>query len=187
MTLNERHSSCKRLQSEIRLFRREETVVEPRDYSLTGLDARRAVRNGLAQAQWYSCPIDRQELKALMRRRNGPAVRDTLIWLSALAACGVLAFHFRGHWAALPFFALYGVLYGGASDSRWHECVHGTAFKSDWLNETVYLIPCCMMLREPTVWRWSHARHNTDTLLLRLIFPRPMRAAGRRTVRSSRP
>ena len=54
-------------------------MLERRDYSLTGPDAQRAVQNGLAQAQWYSCPIGRQELKALMRRRNGPGIRDTLI------------------------------------------------------------------------------------------------------------
>jgi fatty acid desaturase len=152
-------------------------VVEPRDYSLTGLDATRALQSGLAQARWYSCPIERQQLKSLMRRRNGPAVRDTFIWLSAMVVCGVLAFHFWGHWAAAPFFALYGVLYGGASDSRWHECAHGTAFKTDWMNEAVYLIACVLMLREPTVWRWSHARHHTDTLIVgrdpEISNPRP--------------
>jgi fatty acid desaturase len=157
-------------------------VSESRDYSLTGEDAKSAVLNGLAQAQWFACPIDRTVLKALMRRRNGPAVRDTLIWLAALAASGALAFHFRGHWTAIPFFAIYGVLYGSASDSRWHECGHGTAFKSDWMNDTVYLIACVMMLREPMVWRWSHARHHTDTLVVgrdpEIAIQRPVSLLG---------
>ena len=157
-------------------------MLERRNYSLTGPDALRAVQSGLAQAQWYSCPIGRQDLKALMRRRNGPGIRDTLIWLTAMALCGVLAFHFRGHWAALPWFALYGVLYGGASDSRWHECVHGTAFRTDWMNEAVYLLACLMMLREPTVWRWSHMRHHTDTLIVgrdpEISNPRPTNFFG---------
>jgi fatty acid desaturase len=159
-----------------------ELVLERRDYSLSGLDAKRAMQQGLAQAQWYCCPINRRELKTLMQRRNGPAVRDTLIWLSAMAVCGVVGFHFWGHWTAIPFFAAYGVLYGSASDSRWHECGHGTAFKTDWMNEAVYLIACIMMLREPTVWRWSHARHHTDTLIVgrdpEIAHPRPTDVLG---------
>lgn len=141
-------------------------VAERRDYGLTGRDAQLAVERGLAQAQWYCCPVDRKELKELMRRRDGPAVRDTLIWLSAMGISGGLAFHFWGQWAAIPFFAVYGILYGSASDSRWHESVHGTAFKTRWINETVYLLSCIMIIREPTVWRWSHARHHTDTMIV---------------------
>ena len=65
----------------------------------------------------------------------------------------------------LPFFC-YGVLYGSASDSRWHECGHGTAFKTHWMNDAVYQIASFMMMREPTVWRWSHTRHHTDTIIV---------------------
>lgn len=137
-----------------------------RDYNLTGREAQLAVQNGLAHAQWYTCPVDRKDLKDLMRRRDWPAVRDTLIWFSTMAVCGVLAFHFWGHWTSVPFFVVYGVLYGSSSDSRWHECGHGTAFKTRWLNEAVYLIACVMIVREPTIWRWSHARHHTDTLIV---------------------
>lgn len=143
-----------------------ETVGERRDYSLTGRDAQLAVERGLAQAQWYCSPVERKQMKELMRRRDWPAVRDTLVWLSSMGVCGALAFHFWGHWAAVPFFVGYGVLYGSASDSRWHECVHGTAFKTRWINEAVYLLSCVMIVREPTVWRWSHARHHTDTMIV---------------------
>jgi fatty acid desaturase len=157
-------------------------VRKRRDYSLTGPDSKRALQLGLAQATWYSFPLGRQELKNLMRRRNGPGIRDTLIWLCALALTAALAFHYWGHWTAVPFFAFYGVLYGSASDSRWHECAHGTAFKSDWMNEAVYLIACVMMFREPTVWRWSHARHHTDTLIVgrdpEIAHPRPTDVLG---------
>ena len=139
---------------------------ERRDYDLTGADARLAVERGLAQAHWYSPPIERRHLKELMRRTDGPAIRDTLLWLALMGIFGGLAFHFWGRWAAVPFFVVYGVLYGSASDSRWHECVHGTPFRTRWLNETLYLLSCIMMVREPTVWRWSHMRHHTDTLIV---------------------
>jgi fatty acid desaturase len=141
-------------------------VVQGRDYSLTGHESALAVERGLATAQWYSCPVDRKLLKSLMRRSDGPAIRDTLIWLGAMVAAALAAIHFWGSWAAVPFFLIYGVLYGSASDSRWHECSHGTAFKRQWLNEGVYWIACVMIVREPVIWRWSHARHHTDTLIV---------------------
>jgi len=148
-----------------------------RDYSLVGAEARRAVEAGLAGASWYACPIPRKELKELMRRSDGPAIRDTLIWFAALAVSGALGCYFWGSWWAVPFFAAYGVLYGSASDSRWHECGHGTAFKTRWMNDAVYHIACFMILREPTVWRWSHTRHHTDTIIVgrdpEIAAPRP--------------
>jgi fatty acid desaturase len=136
----------------------------------------------LAQAKWYLPPIERHELKTLMRRRNGPAIRDTLIWLASMAICAALAVKFWGHWFAIPFFIVYGFLYGSASDSRWHETAHGTAFETDWMNDAVHLLACVMIMREPVVWRWSHARHHTDTLIVgrdpEIAHPRPTNVAG---------
>lgn len=137
-----------------------------RDYSLIGRDGQLAVEKGLAGADWYRSPIPRKRLKELMQRRDGPAIRDTLIWFAALGLTGGLAWHFWGSWWAVPFFAAYGVPYGSSSDSRWHECGHGTAFRTRWLNDAVYQIACVMVLREPTVWRRSHTRHHTDTLIV---------------------
>ena len=151
--------------------------ITRRDYSLIGRDAKLAVETGLSAAQWYSCPIPRKELKELMKRKDGPAIRDTLIWFASLAVTGGLGYYFWGSWAAVPFFALYGVLYGSASDSRWHECGHGTAFKTRWMNDALYGVASFMILREPTIWRWSHTRHHTDTIIVgrdpEIITPRP--------------
>jgi fatty acid desaturase len=63
-------------------------------------------------------------------------------------------------------FLAYGVLYGSGGDSRWHECGHGTAFKTLWKNEAVYQIASFMMMRNPAIWLWSHARHHTDTIII---------------------
>lgn len=140
--------------------------MERRDYSLVGAEAQRAEARGLASAEWYAHPIPRKALKALMRRKDGPAIRDTAIWLGTMLVCAVAGVHFWGSWLAVPFFIVYGVLYGSASDSRWHECGHGTAFKTAWMNNAVYQLACFMILREPTVWRWSHTRHHTDTIIV---------------------
>jgi fatty acid desaturase len=140
--------------------------VTPRDYSLVGRDAKLAEELGLASAQWYQCPIPRKRLKELMQRRDQPAIRDTIVWILAFLATGGIAAHLFPSWWSLPFFLAYGVLYGSSSDSRWHECSHGTAFKTQWMNDAVYHIACFMIMREPTVWRWSHTRHHTDTIIV---------------------
>ena len=137
-----------------------------RDYSLLGRDAEAAVANGLAAAEWYHTDIPRKEMKALMQRSDGPAIRDTAIWLGTMLVTGAAGIWFWGTWWAVPFFLIYGVLYGSASDSRWHECGHGTAFKTMWMNDAVYQIACFMIMRNPVTWRWSHTRHHTDTVIV---------------------
>ncbi len=148
-----------------------------RDYSLLGPDGAAAVERGLASATWFACPVPRKRMKELMRRDDAPAIRDTLVWFASLALFGTLGCLSWGHWWAVPLFAVYGVLYGSASDSRWHECGHGTAFKTRWMNDALYQLASFMVLREPTVWRWSHARHHTDTIVVgrdpEIGVPRP--------------
>ena len=45
------------------------------------------------------------------------------------------------------------------------------------MNDVVYQIACFMILREPEIWRWSHTRHHTDTIIVgrdpEIIQPRP--------------
>jgi fatty acid desaturase len=148
-----------------------------RDYSLTGPEAARAVEKGLASATWYQCPVPRKRMKELMQRRDAPALRDTLLWFALLAITAAGGIVFWGSWACVPCFFAYGVLYGTASNPRWHECGHGTAFKTRWMNDAVYQVACFMILFEPQVWRWSHARHHTDTIVVgrdpEIVEPRP--------------
>jgi MocE subfamily Rieske [2Fe-2S] domain protein len=136
------------------------------DYSLVGANAKRAVERGLAEAEWYQTPVPRAKLRALLERRDGPALRDTALWfaLLALTAWGTVALW--GTWWVVPIYGLYAVLYATASDSRWHECGHGTAFKTDWLNNLIYELSSFMVLRESVVWRWSHTRHHSDTIIV---------------------
>ena len=137
-----------------------------RDYSLLGPDGQRAVQTGLAAAEWYHTDIPRKDMKALMQRVDGPAIRDTLILYGAMIALAVAGWVLWPSLWSAPFWLAYGVLYGSASDSRWHECQHGTAFKTRWMNEVVYQIACFMIVRNPHTWRWSHARHHTDTYIV---------------------
>lgn len=147
------------------------------DYSLTGENAARAIERGLAEADWYQCPVPRAEMRKLLERRDGPAIRDTLIWFALLFgfATGTILL-WGSWWAAIPYLC-YAAIYASSSDSRWHECGHGTAFKTDWMNNALYEIASFMVMRESTVWRWSHTRHHSDTIIVgrdpEISVPRP--------------
>lgn len=75
-----------------------------------------------------------------MKRKEGPAVRDTFIWIAVLIGVGYIAYCFWGTWWAIPAFFVYGAFYASPGDSRWHECGHGTAFKTFWMNDTIYQV-----------------------------------------------
>ncbi|MEO0793865.1 MAG: NADH:ubiquinone reductase (Na(+)-transporting) subunit F [Verrucomicrobiota bacterium] len=151
--------------------------VQPMDYSLIGTESKRAIEQGLAEADWYTTPIPREELKQLLTRRDWPAIRDCFIYFGLIAFFGVATYSLWGSWwAFLPMMA-YGILWASASDARWHESSHGTAFKTDWLNNLLYEVASFMVLRESVPWRWSHTRHHSDTIIVgrdpEIAVPRP--------------
>jgi MocE subfamily Rieske [2Fe-2S] domain protein len=152
------------------------------DYSLTGENAVRAVERGLAEAEWYQCPVPRATMRKLLERRDGPAIRDTILWFALILGAGYATFALWGTWWALLPYMVYAVLYASTSDSRWHEAGHGTAFKTDWMNNALYEIASFMVMRESTVWRWSHTRHHSDTIIVgrdpEIAVPRPPDIAG---------
>ena len=148
-----------------------------RDYSIVGAESERAAARGLANGEWFQANIDPERLQELMVRSNGRAGADLALWVGAIVATALLAWNLRDTWWAIPAFLAYGALVGGSSDARWHECGHGTAFKTGWVNDVVYYLASFMIAREPTYWRWSHFRHHTDTIVVgrdpEIIFPRP--------------
>src|SRR5258706_10221979 len=136
------------------------------EYRLVGGAGEQAVAMGLANAHWYKCAVPRPVMKELMQRSNARAIGDTILWYALIVAAGVAAGFAWGTAWAIPAFFVYGTLYCGPADSRWHETGHGTAFKTRWINQLVYQLASFQVFRRPTVWRWSHARHHTDTLIV---------------------
>lgn len=152
-------------------------TVALNDYSLTGANSKRAIELGLAEAEWYQTPIPRATMRQLLERRDGPAIRDTVLLFLILLATGYATIALWGTWWAVIPYLVYAVFYGTSSDSRWHECGHGTAFRTDWMNAALYEIASFMVLRESVVWRWSHTRHHSDTIIVgrdpEISIPRP--------------
>jgi len=94
------------------------------DYSLTGENAAKAIERGLAEADWYQSPVPRPLMRKLLERRDGPAIRDTIIWFGLIIGLGYLTYRLWPSWWAIVPYLIYAVLYASTSDSRWHEAGH---------------------------------------------------------------
>ncbi len=144
-----------------------------RDYSLTG--AASDVEFDIAQ--WYASPVPRKRLKELMRRSDKPGLVNYGSWLLLLLGSGALLVAVWGTPWAWPVALVYGLLYGSGGDSRWHETGHGTVFRTRWLNDAFYQLCSFTSLRNPHLWRWSHTRHHSETVIVgrdpEIAFPRP--------------
>jgi len=153
--------------------------TKKRDYDLTGPESARAIERGLVGADWYHSPVSREAMLEIMRRTNGRCAFDTILWLGLTVLAGWWVVVSWISWWTLPAMFVYGTLYGSASDARWHECGHRTAFKSKTANLVVYHIASFMDVREPVSWRWSHNRHHADTIIVgrdpEIAYQRPIR------------
>ena len=119
--------------------------IQPNDYSLVGKNTALAIQQGLAEATWYTSPVPRDKMRELLQREDGPPCGTPSygsLCSSSPAPPGVALW--GTWWAILPFLA-YGAIYASTSDSRWHECGHGTAFKTDWMNNALYEIASFMV------------------------------------------
>ena len=137
-----------------------------RNYKLSEEADSLAKRDGLANPRWFRPDVDPIAIRELMQKSDVIALRDTLIWLGIMCLSACFAIALWPSWWSVPFWLIYGVLYGSASDSRWHECGHKTAFKTPWMNTVVYHIASFMIMRNPITWKASHVRHHTDTVVL---------------------
>lgn len=106
--------------------------------------------------------FNKKELKALYRRSDAKGLVYFGGWLALTAGAGVL-YHLSLHTAWLiPTLMAYGaILTLGYAMS--HETTHGTAFRTRWLNETVFWFTSLIYGHEPYHRRYSHASHHTHT------------------------
>ncbi|WP_438956605.1 fatty acid desaturase [Cognatiyoonia sp.] len=132
----------------------------PRDYSIIG------PAPALSNPSWYRTKVDPASIRALMVKDDRRAGRDAVLWLGLMVVFAGLGIALWPSWWSTPFWLAYGVLYGSGADARWHECGHKTAFETAWKNEVIYQIASFMLMRNPVVWRASHVRHHTDTVIV---------------------
>jgi len=143
------------------------------------MDAAAAIENTRAT------PVGADELRALGKRSDARGLLRLAGHLLAIAGTGALYGTAVELHASLVEQGIGALALGFTLVTMFatmHESVHRTAFKTRWMNDVVYHIACFMILREPTIWRWSHTRHHTDTIIVgrdpEIASPRPPDIAG---------
>lgn len=106
--------------------------------------------------------IPRRTLKALRERSNLPGLVHLAIHFAALAATGMLIHFTLGTWAWLPASFLHGAVIV-LLFAPLHECSHGTAFRTRWLNTTVGMLAGFISMRPFLYFRYRHTAHHTYT------------------------
>jgi len=106
--------------------------------------------------------LTRDELRALMQRRNGPALLRLAIWLVLVTATGSLIWLARDSWLIWPAMFLHGIVLVHHFSLQ-HECVHYTVFRTRWLNDLVGNICGLIIILPHQFFRYEHCDHHTHT------------------------
>ena len=103
--------------------------------------------------------IPASALRELYRRSNWQGAWRTLAH-AALLALGIgLIFVSRGHWWLPAALLLHGIFLVSLFAAM-HECVHGSAFRTRWLNDGVAWLAGLGILFDATYYRQFHFAHH---------------------------
>jgi fatty acid desaturase len=132
------------------------------------------------------------EIDSVVRRPNGLLSRDEMAQFSARSNTVGLTYLFinslliavgayglilsAGTLWMLPVFAIHAIIIGFLF-SPLHECAHGTAFASRWLNDTALWLVSLVYIVPPYFFRYFHLGHHRYTQVPgkdpSLVLPEP--------------
>lgn len=106
--------------------------------------------------------ISRAELKPFTRRTDSHGLIYLAIHFAGLGATGWLVFLSLGNWWLLvPAMFVHGVVLNHLF-APLHEVIHGTPFRTRWLNELVMYVLGFMIVWMPIYFRYEHTAHHTN-------------------------
>lgn len=107
--------------------------------------------------------LDRKLVKQLAQRSDRPGLIWLTQWVVALALAGTAVHFALGTYWFIPAMIVYGTLLTVPTYALSHECAHGTAFRTRWINEVCLWIGSLIYFEEPYHRRYSHTHHHTYT------------------------
>ena len=115
---------------------------------------------------WYRSPVSREELIRLNRRSDGMGFLQTGGYLGVLACTGTAAMLSVGRlpWpAVVALFLLHGIC-GSFTVNGFHELVHESVFKTQFLNRLFLAIISFLGWHNPVGFWATHAPHHKYAL-----------------------
>ena len=126
--------------------------------------------------------LEKKRLKSIAKRTDRFGLIYVFQWILMLGLTGFFIWLSLGtYWVWLAMF-IYGVVLTVPAYSLSHETAHGTAFRTSWLNETVFWFSSILYLEEPLHRRYTHTNHHTHTWHVnidsQMPFDTPMSLGG---------
>ena len=106
--------------------------------------------------------LGKRERKRLTRRDDGMGLLYLGGHCTAIGLGGVAVYFSLGTYLLLPVMWAHGIVLA-CLFAPMHECSHGTAFRTRWLNEAAYWLVSLVYISQPTWYRYRHAVHHTYT------------------------
>lgn len=106
--------------------------------------------------------IEPRRLKELSERSDAKGLVQAASHLGAIAATTTCLALTWGGWWAVPFFFLQGLLLNQLYAAE-HECYHGTAFKTRWLNDWFGRLFGFVNVYPSDYDKWQHFAHHRHT------------------------
>lgn len=107
--------------------------------------------------------VSRKVLKGLRARSNAPGFIHLALHVLALLLTGSLVAVTAGTlWLQIPAMVLYGTVIV-LTFAPLHECSHGTAFRTRWINHAVGYAIATLTFRPFLYFKYRHAAHHTYT------------------------
>jgi len=116
----------------------------------------------IAAAEAAQALVDRKALRRLMRRKDGTGLRFLAGHLGLILLSGTGIYFALGSWLIVPATLLHGFFLVNLF-APLHECSHGTAFRTRWLNDAVYWLCSLVLGLAPLQFKLQHADHHTYT------------------------
>ena len=106
--------------------------------------------------------LTRQELRSLMTRSDGLALRRLIPWSAMMGASAALVWWAMGSVWMVPAMFVHGVILVHHFSLQ-HECVHYTVFRTRWLNDLVGNYCGLVIMLPNKFFRYEHCDHHTYT------------------------
>ncbi len=106
--------------------------------------------------------IDKKDRKRLTRRSDAMGLAYLVGHFTAIGCGGVLVYVTYGTILMVPAMFVHGIVLA-CLFAPMHECSHGTAFRTRFLNEAGYWLVSLVYISQPTWYRYRHAVHHTYT------------------------
>ena len=114
------------------------------------------------QAKSSSPPLNKQQLRLLLERRDQPGLRHCLLHLALITMTGSLVYLLRDSAWLWPTMVIHGIplvfLF-----CPLHETIHRTAFASKWMNIALSHLAGILLILPPEGFRAFHFAHHRFT------------------------